>query len=116
MAELAGLPAPTVPQPIDGVSLVPLFNGNPLARSKPLYWFYNPSRPVCVIRKNSWVLIADPVLDGEVSTWAGAAVRAIVGLLALLAAIDWATPQTGSRLGTMRSASLGSITALSTCP
>lgn len=31
------------------------------------------------------VLIADPVFDGSVSTWAGAAVRAIVGLVALLA-------------------------------
>jgi drug/metabolite transporter (DMT)-like permease len=31
------------------------------------------------------VLVADPVFDDSVSTWAGAAVRAIVGLLALLA-------------------------------
>ncbi len=31
------------------------------------------------------VLVADPVFDGSVSTWAGAAVRAIVGLIALLA-------------------------------
>lgn len=31
------------------------------------------------------VLVADPVFDGSVSTWAAAAVRAIVGLMALLA-------------------------------
>ena len=48
---------------IDGVSLVTLFNGKPLVRNKPLYWFYSPSRPVCVIRENNWSLIADPGLQ-----------------------------------------------------
>lgn len=48
---------------IDGVSLVPLLEGKPLLRENPLYWFYNPSRPVCVIREGDWCLIADPEID-----------------------------------------------------
>jgi arylsulfatase A len=48
---------------IDGVSLINLFNGKPLIRNKPLYWFYSPSRPVCVTREGNWSLIADPELD-----------------------------------------------------
>ena len=47
---------------LDGISLVPLFKGGEIARKRPLYWFYNPSRPVCVIRDGNWCLIADPDL------------------------------------------------------
>jgi arylsulfatase A-like enzyme len=32
-------------KPLDGTSLLPLFGGEPLARAKPLYWFYSPSHP-----------------------------------------------------------------------
>ena len=48
---------------IDGVSLLPLFKRKALKRQKPLYWFYSPSRPVCVIRDGNWNLIADPEID-----------------------------------------------------
>lgn len=48
---------------LDGVSLLPLFEGNELKRDKPLYWFYNPSRPVCVIREGDYCLIADPEIE-----------------------------------------------------
>ena len=48
---------------IDGVSLLPLFKGKSLNREKPLYWFYSPSRPVCVIRDGDWCLTADPEMD-----------------------------------------------------
>ncbi len=48
---------------LDGVSLLPLFAGQELERKKPLYWFYNPSRPVCVIREGDFCLIADPEID-----------------------------------------------------
>jgi len=48
---------------LDGLSLLPLFAGKPLQRKKPLYWFYNPSRPVCVIRDGDYCLIADPEID-----------------------------------------------------
>jgi arylsulfatase A-like enzyme len=62
VAEVAGVDVPS-DRTIDGVSLAPLFTTGKLARNKPLYWFYNPSRPVCVIRRNSWVLIADPDIE-----------------------------------------------------
>lgn len=45
---------------IDGISLLPLFKGDPLVRNQPLYWFYSPSRPVAVIRDGDFSLIADP--------------------------------------------------------
>jgi arylsulfatase A len=56
----AKLPADRV---LDGVSLLPLFAGKELDREKPLYWFYNPSRPVCVIREGDYCLVADPTID-----------------------------------------------------
>jgi len=48
---------------IDGVSLLPLFSNKRIKRNHPLYWFYNPSRPVCAIREGDWALIADPTID-----------------------------------------------------
>ena len=48
---------------LDGTSLLPLFATGKLVRPKPLYWFYNPSRPVCVIRDGDWCLLADPEID-----------------------------------------------------
>lgn len=47
----------------DGVDLSPLFRGERLSRNKPLYWFYHPSRPACVIRDGDWCLTADPVIN-----------------------------------------------------
>ncbi|WP_339925604.1 sulfatase [uncultured Cyclobacterium sp.] len=48
---------------IDGSSLLPVFKEGKFERKKPLYWFYPPSRPVAVIRKDSWNLIADPEIE-----------------------------------------------------
>jgi arylsulfatase A len=48
---------------IDGSSLLPLFQEGKFERSKPLYWFYPPSRPVAAIRQGPWNLIADPEID-----------------------------------------------------
>ena len=58
----AGVPLPKNVT-LDGTSLLPLFATGKLVRPKPLYWFYNPSRPVCVIRDGDWCLLADPEID-----------------------------------------------------
>lgn len=58
----AGVPLPKNVT-LDGTSLLPLFATGKLVRPKPLYWFYNPSRPVCVIRYGDWCLLADPEID-----------------------------------------------------
>jgi len=62
VSEVAGVAAPK-DRVIDGVSLIPLFSGKPINRPHPLYWFYNPSRPACVIREGDYCLIADPEID-----------------------------------------------------
>ena len=62
VCEIAGVPVPK-DRTLDGTSLVPLFGGGHLERKKPLYWFYNPSRPVCVIREGDWSLTADPDIE-----------------------------------------------------
>ena len=62
VCDIAGIPVPR-DRTIDGTSLVPLFKGGSLERPKPLYWFYSPSRPVCVIREGDYSLIADPDID-----------------------------------------------------
>ncbi|MCP5109504.1 MAG: sulfatase-like hydrolase/transferase, partial [bacterium] len=62
VCDVAGVPAPT-DRTIDGTSLVPLFARQALSRLKPLYWFYSPSRPVCVIRDGDYALIADPEIE-----------------------------------------------------
>tara|TARA_R110000868_G_scaffold1647_4_gene13290 strand:+ start:14266 stop:15672 length:1407 start_codon:yes stop_codon:yes gene_type:complete len=48
---------------IDGVSLLPLINGDDLTRDKPLYWFYASSRPIVSIRDGDLSLVANPELD-----------------------------------------------------
>jgi len=59
--DAAGVPLPKGVT-LDGTSLLPLFSSGSLCRPKPLYWFYNPSRPVCVIRDGDYCLLADPEL------------------------------------------------------
>ena len=59
---VSGIEAPK-DRTLDGVSLLPLFGGEKIERNHPLYWFYSPSRPVCVIREGDWCLVADPELD-----------------------------------------------------
>ncbi len=62
LCELSGTRLPE-DRVIDGESLVPLMTGKMIKRNKPLYWFYSPARPVCVIRDGNWCLVSDPVLD-----------------------------------------------------
>ncbi len=62
LCEAAGIDPPAG-RTLDGTSLLPLFRGQAFERAKPLYWFYNPSRPVCVIRDGDYCLIADPEID-----------------------------------------------------
>jgi len=62
VCEAVGIEAPQ-DRTLDGMSLFPVFENPEMKRPQPLYWFYNPSRPVCVIRDNQWCLIADPTLD-----------------------------------------------------
>ena len=62
VCDVAGV-SPPKGRTIDGTSLLPLFSRQALNRTKPLYWFYSPSRPVCVIRDGDYALIADPEID-----------------------------------------------------
>lgn len=62
LCEVADVDLPT-DRTLDGTSLLPLFSDQDFERTKPLYWFYNPSRPVCVIRDGDYCLIADPEIE-----------------------------------------------------
>lgn len=63
VCDVIGAKVPT-DRTIDGTSLVPLITGKSRnARPHPLYFFYGPSRPVCVIRDGDYCLIADPTID-----------------------------------------------------
>lgn len=62
ICDIVGVDVPA-DRAIDGVSLWPLFQGGDLERDTPLYWFYSPSRPVCVIRDGDWALVADPTIE-----------------------------------------------------
>ncbi|WP_114749651.1 alkaline phosphatase family protein [Pleomorphovibrio marinus] len=48
---------------IDGVSLYPVFKGKSLLRDNPLFWFYYPSRPACVIGDGDCTLIVGLKID-----------------------------------------------------
>lgn len=62
VCDIAGVDPPS-DRTIDGVSLLPVFRGAAMERRTPLYWFYSPSRPVCVIRDGDYSLVADPEID-----------------------------------------------------
>jgi arylsulfatase A len=57
--ELAGVPLPMDKQ-LDGVSVVPLFEGQPLTRRQPLFWHYYgaPHNRQVAIRDGDWKLVA----------------------------------------------------------
>jgi len=48
---------------IDGASLLPIFEGKPIARAVPLYWQYDGAigGPQLALREGDWKLLADPV-------------------------------------------------------
>jgi len=53
------LPPETV---IDGQSVLPLLEGNPFARSTPLFWLFYKSTPMCVLRDGDLSLAANPAV------------------------------------------------------
>ncbi|MFQ3592016.1 MAG: sulfatase-like hydrolase/transferase [Gemmataceae bacterium] len=61
--ELAGVKLPDAP--LDGISLVPLFTGQPLNRSVPLYWQYDRALGgfTAAVRDGDWKLLADAKRD-----------------------------------------------------
>ncbi len=48
---------------LDGVSLLPLFQGAPLERSTPLFWFFYRTTPAAAMRIGNWSLVG--YLGGE---------------------------------------------------
>jgi arylsulfatase A len=65
---LAGVELPAAPRKLDGVSLLPLFEGRPLERKTPLYWQFNwaPSEPKVALRHGDWKILAR--LDRPIAT------------------------------------------------
>ncbi len=59
VCEITGLAKPA-DRTLDGASVTPLFAGQRLARSKPLYWSYviSGSKPQLAMRKDNWKLLA----------------------------------------------------------
>lgn len=50
---------------IDGISILPVFEGRPVRRTIPLYWRYNRalSKPYTVaMRQGDWKLLADDIM------------------------------------------------------
>lgn len=45
---------------IDGQSVLPLLKGEPFARTKPLFWLFYKSTPMCVLRKGNLSLAGNP--------------------------------------------------------
>ena len=62
--EVAGIPLPG--PPLDGASLVSLFDGNVIPRATPLYWQFNYSmgEPKVALRQGNWKLLATLNPDG----------------------------------------------------
>ena len=64
LCAMAGVKVPT-DQPIDGTSILPIFEGGSLHRKVPLYWRYDRalSKPFPVaMRQGDWKILADPTL------------------------------------------------------
>lgn len=54
--KLAGAVTPDG-RPLDGVSLLPLFDGKPLRRDRPLFWYFYRTRPAAAMRSGDWSLV-----------------------------------------------------------
>jgi arylsulfatase A len=61
--QIAEAPVPN-DRPIDGTSLVPLFNQKPLNRLTPLFWFFYRVQPAAALRDGDWTLVG--FLDSKV--------------------------------------------------
>ncbi|QDT94923.1 sulfatase-like hydrolase/transferase [Gimesia aquarii] len=59
LCAVADIPVPD-DRVLDGASILPLFKGEPIKRTKPLYWQFNRSRnePKVAIRDGDWKLLA----------------------------------------------------------
>jgi arylsulfatase A len=66
LCALSGAPLPN-DRTLDGTSWLPLFEGKPLNRTKPLYWQYDKSisAPKVAVRKGDWKLLAATNADGR---------------------------------------------------
>jgi arylsulfatase A len=64
LCAIAGAKAPT-DRPIDGASMLPVFDGKPVERKAPLYWQYDKAigRPKVAIRQGDWKLLAHAGLE-----------------------------------------------------
>jgi arylsulfatase A len=65
LCEAAGV-TPPADRPLDGASFMPLFEGKPIIRTRPLYWQYDVaiSQPWTVaLREGPWKLLANKALD-----------------------------------------------------
>jgi len=51
-------------RPIDGVNLLPLFEGKPIKRATPLFWFFYRTVPAASMRDRDWVMVG--YLEGRV--------------------------------------------------
>ncbi len=56
---IAGIEPPR-DRPIDGTSILPIFDGRPVQRKTPLFWFYYAAlgKPKAAIREGDWKLVA----------------------------------------------------------
>ncbi|MCP3994958.1 MAG: DMT family transporter [bacterium] len=59
------------------------------------------------------VLVADPVFDGTLDPWAGAAVRALVGTIGLFALMPWFERRNGNRASVVFTARLWTLVIIS---
>jgi arylsulfatase A len=59
LCAVTGVKVPT-DRPIDGASILPVLDGKPVPRTRPLYWhfLYAQSRPKVAIRQGDWKLLA----------------------------------------------------------
>ncbi len=65
LCALAGIKVPT-DRPIDGTSILPVFEGRKIEREVPLYWRYDLAlnRPFTVaMRQDNWKILADPTMS-----------------------------------------------------
>ncbi len=59
------------------------------------------------------VLVADPVFDGTLDPWAGAAVRALIGTIGLFALMPWFERRNGNRVPVVFTARLWALVLIS---
>jgi arylsulfatase A len=58
--DLAGVGLPKA-RTLDGMNIRPLFEGKNLKRTKPLFWFFYKSDPMCAVRDGDYKLCASAV-------------------------------------------------------